>query len=77
MSFGDCRSYTQALAGALTGRLGQYTVDTAERLESTITNRDGRLKIEVICLAEENKAIIRETTIGDPATICWHAGCPR
>lgn len=64
LDLGQCRGFLQAYAGALTGRLASYTVNTPERLESKFMGRfrDETVAVHIICLGPERRMILRETT---------------
>ncbi|MFV1440527.1 MULTISPECIES: hypothetical protein [unclassified Phaeobacter] len=59
-SFGECRAYLQALAGALAGKLAKYSEETSTVLESSFESKDGTIKYTITCLANEQKMVIRE-----------------
>lgn len=55
--FAECRAMLQAYAGAFSGKLATYKVETAEKLESTFRGTDGTV-FTITCLAKERKMII-------------------
>jgi hypothetical protein len=57
--FGECRALLQAYAGAVSGKLAIYQIDTPERLESTFQGRDGTL-FTITCIASERRMIVVE-----------------
>lgn len=60
-NFAACRANLQALYMAHTGKLTRFTVNTAERLESTFVSKDGSTDITVTCIAADEKMITQET----------------
>ncbi|MCY6382528.1 hypothetical protein [Hoeflea prorocentri] len=61
--FDECRAILQTLAGAVSGKLAEYSTNTDEVLESTFISEDGTTRFTVTCLAKEEKVIIRHEAI--------------
>jgi len=59
-TFGECRAMLQALAGALSGKLAEYSRNTSSILESSFESIDGGTKYTITCLADEQKMVIRK-----------------
>lgn len=59
-SFGECRALLQVLAGAISGKIAEYSRDTSAILESSFESADGTMKYTITCLADEQKMVIRE-----------------
>jgi len=62
-SFGECRAMLQAFAGALSGKLAEYSMDTSTILESSFESTDGSTKFTITCFAEEQKMVIRDEPV--------------
>lgn len=62
-SFAECRAMLQVFAGALSGKLVEYSKDTSTILESSFENTDGSTKYTITCLADEQKMVFREEPV--------------
>ena len=57
--FGECRAFLQVYAGALSGKLATYQINTPEKLESTFRANDGTL-VTITCIASKRLMIVTE-----------------
>lgn len=59
LEFGECRAMLQAYAGAVSGQLATYQINTPDKLESTFKGKDGTV-FTIICIASERLMVVVE-----------------